>query len=86
MIELEDFSEDIIGKAMRGLAITPPQLSALSGVGEQHIKALLEGIETTEAEIARRRRDKPDYEENPTLSAYREAYERYFLLGQEFMA
>ncbi|MCH2059627.1 MAG: MBL fold metallo-hydrolase [Verrucomicrobiales bacterium] len=43
MIELEDFSEDIIGKAMRGLAITPPQLSALSGVGEQHIKALLEG-------------------------------------------
>ena len=27
MIELEDFSEDIIGKAMRGLAITPPQLS-----------------------------------------------------------
>jgi hydroxyacylglutathione hydrolase len=43
MIELEDFSEDIIGKAMRGLAITPPQLSALSGVGEQHIKALLKG-------------------------------------------
>ena len=44
MIELEDFCEDIIGKAMRGMSITPPQLSTLSGVGEEHIKALLEGM------------------------------------------
>ena len=49
MIELEDFCEDIIGKAMRGMSITPPQLSTLSGVGEEHIKALLEGTFNEEA-------------------------------------
>ena len=43
MIDLEDFSEDIIGKAMRGRETTPSRLSKISGVKEEEIKALLDG-------------------------------------------
>ena len=43
MIDLEDFSEDIIGKAMRGLGVSPAGLSATSGVQQEHIQDLLKG-------------------------------------------
>ncbi len=43
MIDLEDFSEDIIGKAMRGFGISMAQLSAASGVNQEHIQDLLRG-------------------------------------------
>jgi len=43
MIDLEDFSEDIIGKAMRGIGISPAQLSEASGVNQEHIQDLLQG-------------------------------------------
>ena len=43
MIDLEDFSEDIIGKAMRGRGISLADLSLNAGAEKQRIKALLDG-------------------------------------------
>ncbi|MFP6874485.1 MAG: MBL fold metallo-hydrolase [Verrucomicrobiales bacterium] len=43
MIDLEDFSEDIIGKAMRGRGISVTDLSASSGVEQERIRGLLNG-------------------------------------------
>ncbi len=43
MIDLEDFSEDIIGKAMRGRGISVADLSVNSGVDQKYIKNLLNG-------------------------------------------
>jgi hydroxyacylglutathione hydrolase len=42
-IDLEDFCEDIIGKAMRGRSVTIAHLSAKSGVAPNWIERLLEG-------------------------------------------
>ena len=43
MIDLEDFSEDIIGKAMRGLGVSVADLSVRSGVAQERIRGLLNG-------------------------------------------
>ncbi|MEM7144326.1 MAG: MBL fold metallo-hydrolase [Verrucomicrobiota bacterium] len=42
-IPIEDFSEDIIGKAMRGLGVDAKALIGRSGVSEQQLQALLDG-------------------------------------------
>ncbi|YCM45892.1 MBL fold metallo-hydrolase [Verrucomicrobiaceae bacterium 227] len=44
MIELEDFFEDVIGKALRGTGMTDGALSFLSGVDEDVIAKLKEGV------------------------------------------
>ncbi|MDP0490354.1 MAG: MBL fold metallo-hydrolase [Verrucomicrobiota bacterium JB023] len=43
MLSLEDNFDDILGKALRGMNMTPEQLSSLSGVSPEQIKALLDG-------------------------------------------
>lgn len=51
-IPLEDKLPDIIGKAMRGLQLSPTEVAARAGVGEDAVDALCEGLfqeETTRA-------------------------------------
>ena len=43
MISIEDYLEDIVGKAMRGKGVSLDQLSDLSNVSKDSIKQLLEG-------------------------------------------
>ena len=43
-IPIEDFFEDILGKAMRGCGISPSELSKLSGVSEEVIASLRKGV------------------------------------------
>ena len=43
MISIEDFMEDIVGKAMRGNRISIDQLSSLSNVPKDSIEELLKG-------------------------------------------
>lgn len=43
MIEIEDFHEDIIGKAMRGLSIGKNEMSNLVGVEKSEIDSILSG-------------------------------------------
>lgn len=49
MIPLEDYSEDIIGKIMRGRGITGEQLCADSGITATELQALLDGEALTDA-------------------------------------
>ena len=51
MIPIEDFNEDIVGKAMRGLQITTPQLSASTGIPESAISAILDGSSNDPASL-----------------------------------
>ncbi len=50
-IPIEDFFEDILGKAMRGLGIQAPQLSKTSGVPLETIQKLTGGQFTDEAAL-----------------------------------
>ena len=43
MISIEDFVEDIVGKAMRGYKISVQELAAKSGASSTSIAELLEG-------------------------------------------
>ena len=43
MISIEDFMEDIVGKAMRGNRISIDQLSSVSNVPKDSIEELLKG-------------------------------------------
>ena len=43
MISIEDYLEDIVGKAMRGKGLSLDKLSDLSNVSKDSIKELLEG-------------------------------------------
>jgi hydroxyacylglutathione hydrolase len=51
MIPIEDFNEDIVGKAMRGLQITTSQLSESTGVTEPAITAILNGSSNDESTL-----------------------------------
>ena len=43
MLGLEDFHEDILGKAMRGLGIGKNEMAQRVGVGKPEIEAILSG-------------------------------------------
>ena len=43
-IPIEDFFEDILGKTLRGLGLSSRELSSLSGVSEEVIRSLKEGV------------------------------------------
>lgn len=52
MLPLEDYFNDIIGKAMRGLKLTDAQVAAAAGVEARAVEALRDG--TWDAAVARR--------------------------------